>query len=223
MAGSRHPIFLAATVLAGTAILILFGIKSLSSLEPGSAKKTGTPQGLEPLEQPTVIFGNPIRGPLEAKVTIVEFGDFLCEPCREIEAGLQQMLAEFPDSLRLVWKDFPNAAAHPQAPDAAEAARCAQQQGAFWEYHHLLLAGQANLGPTIYPTLAAQLDLDAEEFADCLTNRRSQPIVQRDFEEGVRLRIDATPYLFVNGRRISGNVSSDQLKTLINRALAETQ
>ncbi|MDD5251764.1 MAG: thioredoxin domain-containing protein [Patescibacteria group bacterium] len=210
---AKHfPAFLAATVLLATLILFVFGMTAL--FPPVNAPLPSEEQEklTSRLEKPTVVFGNPTRGPNDARVTIVIFGDYLCGPCAEMEASLNQLLTEYPKDVRVVWKDFPNAQLHPGATDAAIAARCAFYQGAFWEYHDLLFTSSQGVVASNYPIFAGQLGLDTAAFSTCLTETPPRALVERDTEEGLRLGIDATPYLFINSRRVSGAVSYDTLK-----------
>lgn len=213
-------VFIALIVLAATGLLFLFGIAATAPLNPESADSQRM-RTLTPLETPTTDFGNPQIGQTDAPVTIVEFGDYSCEPCVAVSADIATLVTEYAGKVRLVWKDFPNKALHPDAPISAEAARCAGIQGAYWEYHDLLLTNRGATGTENYLAFADTLELDKDAFRTCMDTRTTAPSVQRDFEEGLRLRVDATPYLFINERRVSGSLNRDQLKSLIDAALAD--
>lgn len=212
--------FLGIILLITTALMILFGIASLSPIKP-KRPPTNVSSGLTPLERPTVSFGNPVRGAADAAVTIVEFGDFECEPCTLLETALAQALLEYPGKVRVVWKDFPNSKLHPNAMTAAAAARCAAEQSAFWEFHDLLLANQLSINDSAYVPFAAQLGLDLDQYQGCLKARNVDPIVKRDLEEALRLNVSSTPFMFVNGRRVEGAIPYEQLKGFIDGALAD--
>ncbi len=220
---NRSNIFLATIILIGLALLIIFGISALPPLVPETADDAGQTQLGTPLDEPTVLFGNPMRGPQDALVTAVEFGDFQCLPCKDMDASLLQLLQDFPDDLRVVWKDFPDTSQHKEALNAAIAARCAGIQGMFWEYHDLLLANQASINASAYPIFASQLGLDETSFAGCLQDETTRPIVERDFEEGLRLRLDATPYVFVNKRRVSGALRYELLKEIVRSEIEKAK
>lgn len=215
----RSQAFIGITVLVATAVLVLFGISALSPLEPKTAENANNAT-VTPLERPTVVFGNPYKGLQSAKVTVVEFGDYLCAPCADLDETLNKLLADFPAHMRVVWKDFPNTASHPEALNAAMASRCAGVQGKFWEYHDLILADQLSINAASYVVFAQQLGLDTAAFSQCMDRSETQPVVERDFEEGQRLRIDGTPYLFINDRRISGALDYDSLHSLVSSAVA---
>jgi protein-disulfide isomerase len=214
------PIFPAVAILIGAFVLVILAISSASSPDK-TPKKTQNESGTTatPLDKPTVDFSNPTLGPKDAKVTLVLFSDYLCSACTQFSMTVAQALQAYPKEVRLVWKDFPNEALHEGTLLAAVAARCADEQGAFWEYHDLLMANQGSVSEESLTSIATALSLDMEKFSLCLTDQSSKPRVERDFEEGQRLRIDGTPYLFINGRRSYGAVSLELLKGLIEAEL----
>ena len=93
---------------------------------------------------------------------------------------------------------------HPQARRAAEAARCAREQGKFWEYHDVLFAHPPQAAPEDLKRYAVQVGLDRVRFEGCVTEGVHRAAVQRDFDEGVRLGVTGTPTIFVNGRPLTG-------------------
>jgi len=216
-------LFLASTVLIGALLLVVFGISSLPPVEPAATNADAGTAAVAALDAPTVVFGNPTKGAAKAKVTIVVFGDYQCEPCAQIDDSLGKIIKDMPDDVRVVWKDFPNTAQHKEALTAAVAARCAGLQGAFWDYHDVLFANQASLSIGNYPIIASQLGLDPDGFGSCLKDMTTQPIVERDFEEGQRLRVDATPYLFINSRRVSGALKYEFLREIIASEITKVE
>lgn len=212
--------FLGILILVAMPILIIYAIAALSPVHPDKGTDGANGPELTPLARPTVTFGNPSIGLREAPVTIIEFGDYLCQPCAAIHGTLAQIVADYPNDVRLVWKDMPNVKLHGEAANAAVAARCAGDQGAFWEYHKTLMENQTSISLNNYAIFAAQLGLDAESFQSCFDAQQTLPLVERDLEEGIRLRIDATPYLFIGERRLSGAVDYNQLKALVESAKA---
>ncbi|MEY4745130.1 MAG: hypothetical protein RL272_1075 [Candidatus Parcubacteria bacterium] len=217
----KSNLFLGIASLLATLLLIVYGIAALSPINPKPAPSVDTSRSLSPLKSPTVSFGNPTKGPKDAKVAIFVFGDYQCQPCADFEATVAQAAADFPKDVRIVWKDMPNAAQHPESVGAANAARCAADQGAFWQYHDALMQNQASLGAKNYVPFAAQLGLDLQAFQSCIDNQANKALVQRDYDEGQLLRVDSTPYIFVNDRRIAGAISYEQLRGFIEAAIAE--
>jgi protein-disulfide isomerase len=159
------------------------------------------------------------RGPHDAPITIVEFSDFDCPFCRNVVATVKEVLAKYPTQVRWVFRDFPIAAIHPGAPRAHEAARCAADQGKFWEYHDALF-GQASTDPDRLTRYAKDLSLDAGSFTQCLESGKHKTAVGRDIEEGSRLGITGTPTFFVNGRLLVGAQPLTAFQKVIESELA---
>jgi protein-disulfide isomerase len=144
------------------------------------------------------------RGPQGAPVVIVEFSDFGCPYCKSVVSTLKQLAAQYPDKIRWVFRDFPIANLHPQAPKAHEAARCAGAQGKFWEYHDLLFERSPRQSPADLAQYAKDLELDATRFQQCLESEAQQAAVDADIRDGERLGISGTPMFFINGRALIG-------------------
>lgn len=218
----RSLFFVGIVVVISAMLLVIYGIAALSPIDADSyktAEEILAEQQLRPLDKPSVDFSTPIYGPQDADITVVEFGDFLCLECSSFEESLIQLVDDYGGKVRVAWKDFPNTALHSQSLDAAKAARCAMEQGAFWEYHDLLLANQDTVGESAYAPFAAELGLDLDAFQECVTTGRTEAAVLRDREEGIRLQIDGTPYLFIGERRVSGAITYLQLQGFVNSEL----
>ena len=164
---------------------------------------------------------NPImsKGPATAPVTIFEVSDYQCPHCKRAQQALSQVMAEFPDKVRLVFKDFP-LSFHEGALPAAEAARCAGEHGRYWEYHDLLFVAQPAFSKTNLLGYAARLGLPAEPFAACLESNRHRDAVLADFAEGRAGGVQGTPTFFVNGRRLAGAQWAD-FRRAVQAALAD--
>lgn len=155
---------------------------------------------------PIDITGAPSRGPADARVTIVEFSDFHCPFCKRVQPTLNELLAKFPNDVRLVYKHMPLDQLHPQARRAAEASWCAQQQGKFWEFHDQLYAGGPDGSDATLAAVAARVGLDAAKFQQCMASGDAAAEVQRHVAEGTRFGVSGTPGFFVNGRFLNGAV-----------------
>ena len=116
-----------------------------------------------------------VRGPVDAPVTLVEYGDYQCPFCGQAEVVIRELLDSFGDDLRYVWRHLPLNDVHPRAQMAAEAAEAAASQGAFWEMHDKLLAHQDALQLSDLERYAAEIGLDVERFWDDLTAPRARP------------------------------------------------
>ncbi|KKU13769.1 MAG: DSBA oxidoreductase [Parcubacteria group bacterium GW2011_GWC2_45_7] len=156
---------------------------------------------------------------LVTAIAIVEFGDFFCPSCAEVEATLKSVLEQYSGRVKLVWKDLPNTRLHPLAEKAAQAARCAEEQGKFWEYHDLLFERQTELAETSFIPLAQELRLNTATFEDCLKTERTKDLVARNFNEAILLRVDATPYFFIGERKFSGAIDQNTVNQSIQELL----
>ena len=172
------------------------------------------------LTEPTITIADPSLGSAKAPVTLVNFGDYQCGGCAQLEMSLTALRAEYPDSLRVIWKDMPNTSQHSEALNAAVAAHCGGEQKSFWEYHTLLMANQANLGSELYSQIATELDLNTRAFNRCLEDQSTLPLVQRGFDEGLALGIAATPTIFVNGERYTGAMTTIELRRMIDKIIS---
>jgi Na+/H+ antiporter NhaA len=144
-----------------------------------------------------------IRGPLDAPVTVVEYGDFECPYCGQAEPVIRELLRDFGD-VRYVWRHLPLNDVHPHTQLAAEAAEAAADQGAFWEMHDLLLEHQNALRPSDLVGYAEQLGLNAERFSDALREHSGDARVADDVDSADLSGVSGTPTFFINGRRHYG-------------------
>jgi protein-disulfide isomerase len=165
--------------------------------------KLGSPQSLVDLAVPVDLERDHIRGPAEAVVTLVEYGDFQCEYCGQAEPVVRELLADFGD-LRYVWRHLPLSDVHPDAQLAAEAAEAAAVEGKFWEMYDLLMADQRALAVRHLVGYAEQLRLDPERFRDALRKQKFAGRVADDVESADRSGVSGTPTFFINGRRHYG-------------------
>jgi protein-disulfide isomerase len=172
--------------------------------------------------RPPVIDVSPdparLRGNPKAPVTIVEFSDFSCPFCRKSEAILAELLAKYPDKVKLGYRDFPLRQIHPQAQLAAEASRCAGEQGKYWEYHDLLFANGEKLGRDDLLADARTLKLDDQAFDACLSSGRFKPQVEQDLQLGTRLGVVSTPAFFVNGVFLDGAQSLEVFEKMVKES-----
>jgi Na+/H+ antiporter NhaA len=160
-----------------------------------------------------------VRGPREAPVTVVEYGDFECPYCGRAEPVIRELLADFGD-LRYVWRHLPLADVHPRAELAAEAAEAAAAQGAFWEMHDLLLSHQGDLAPPALHAYAELLELDLERFRAGLERHEHAPRVEGDVDSADRSGVTGTPTFFVNQRRHEGAYDIETLSAAVRAARA---
>jgi protein-disulfide isomerase len=146
-----------------------------------------------------------VRGPADAPLTLVEYGDFECPYCAAAYLIVKKVQEVMADQLRLVFRHFPLTQIHPHAQGAAEASEAAGAQGRFWEMHDLLYENQRALDPMHLLGYAEDLDLDTQRFVRELEERVYQPRVREDFMSGVRSGVNGTPAFFINGIRYDGS------------------
>jgi protein-disulfide isomerase len=161
-----------------------------------------------------------VRGNPKARVMIVEFSDFQCPYCGQVEATLKSVLAKHENTVALAFRDLPLTQIHPFAQGAAEAARCAGEQGRFWEYHDLLFGDQSNLDRNGLIAKAAKLQLDAKQFDACISSEKFKAQVQQDNQEGLRAGVSGTPGFFINGIFMSGAQPEATFERAIEEQLA---
>ena len=158
---------------------------------------------------------DPLRGPVNAPVTIVVFSDFQCPGCRQARKMLAEVQGTYGDKVRLVYKQFP-LPAHPDAALAAQASLCAADQGKFWQLHDWMFEHQDSLNAD---ALSEAIDVDRETFSKCLSSGTHAADVDRDVKQGKELAVGATPTIFVNGREMMMNVNEDSVRDLVDEEL----
>jgi Na+/H+ antiporter NhaA len=161
-----------------------------------------------------------IRGPADADVTLVEYGDLECPYCGQAETVIRELLGDFGD-LRYVWRHLPLNDVHPRAQLAAEASEAAAAQGAFWPMHDLLLEHQDELAPKDLISYAEQLGLDVKSFTDDIRSHRCSERVAADVESADVSGVAGTPSFFVNGQRQVGAYDLATLSRAVRTARAQ--
>jgi len=160
-----------------------------------------------------------VRGNPKAKVMIVEFSDFQCPFCGQVQGTLKSVLAKHQDTVALAFRDMPVTQIHPMAMGAAEASRCAGEQGKFWELHDLMFAEQSTLDKNGLLAKAQKVGLDTKQFETCITAEKYKDQIQQDSQEAVRAGVSGTPGFFINGVFISGAQPEATFEKLIQEQL----
>ncbi|KAA3644115.1 MAG: DsbA family protein [Chloroflexi bacterium] len=163
----------------------------------------------EPQELPRYdvpVDDDPVLGNEDAPVTIIEFSDFECPFCTRFHNDtFSQIIENYGDEVRFVYRDFPLTSIHPEAFPAAEAANCAGEQGQYWEYHDkLFVGGPQALSSETYIRYAEELALDMEGFQECVETGRYREEVQADLDFAAQLGVRSTPTFFINGIAVVG-------------------
>jgi len=163
----------------------------------------------------------PALGPADAPVTIVEFSDFNCPFCERVAPTLKALRARYPDRVRIVFRHYP-LPMHTRARAIAEAAVCADEQGAFWTFHDRIFADPKPLADAAIRDLAGTVGLDLTRFDSCLSNGEAATIVQRDLDAGAAAGVTGTPAFFVNGIPMSGAQPLASFVRVIDGEIART-
>jgi Na+/H+ antiporter NhaA len=179
----------------------------------------GTPDLIVDLAEPVDPERDHIRGPADAPVTVLEYGDFECPYCGQAEPVVRELLRNFGD-VTYVWRHLPLNDVHPRAQQAAEASEAAANQGAFWEMHDLLLEHQDALTPEDLVGYAEELGLDAERFEEDLRTRAGARRVAEDVDSADVSGVSGTPTFFINGLRHYGAYDVATLSAAVKAARA---
>jgi protein-disulfide isomerase len=145
-----------------------------------------------------------IRGPVNAPITLVEYGDFECRHCGAAYPNIEVVREQMGDDLRFVYRHYPQAVVHAHAVRAAHAAEAAGRFGQFWEMHDLLLMYQHALDVESLLIYASRLQLDLEQFVHDLTHRKHLARLEDDFLSGTLSGVEGTPAFFINNVRYRG-------------------
>jgi Na+/H+ antiporter NhaA len=162
-----------------------------------------------------------LRGPAEAPVTVVEYGDFECPYCGRAESVMRELLGDFGD-VRYVWRHLPLSDVHPNAELAAEASEAAAAQGEFWEMHDQLLDHQGELTPLDLRHYAERIGLDLERFDEALRRHDHAPRVEEDVDSADISGVTGTPTFFINESRHDGAYDIETLSSAVRAAGARS-
>jgi protein-disulfide isomerase len=163
-----------------------------------------------------------VRGPADAPVTVLEYGDYECPYCRGAFRDVHRLIDRYPEAVRFVFRNFPIPQLHPHAQQAAEAAEAAGGQGKFWQMYELLLQPSARLDLDSLLNDAERISLDVARFGSELAGHVYAAKTERDVREGIRNGVNATPKFYVNGMRIDGKVPLEGLTDAVRAAVAGT-
>jgi protein-disulfide isomerase len=159
-----------------------------------------------------------IQGPADARVTLVEYGDYECPYCGEAYPIVKQIQERMGEQLRFVFRNFPISTAHPHAEHAAEAAEAAATQDRFWEMHDHLYENQQHLQVDDLRSYARSLELDLDLFEKELAEHVHADRVHEDFLSGVRSGVNGTPTFFINGMRHDDSYDFETLLAALHGA-----
>lgn len=237
--GTRRTSFLLGLTsgVAGTSVLALVGLFVLLFAGQGIKSPTGVAAGnvnavvntnqgggevvaLPAADLPAITSDDHVKGPENAKVTLVEYSDFECPYCLNHKATVDQIVKNYGNDVRVVFRHFP-LSFHPEAEKAAEASECAAEQGKFWEMHDKIFSANeaGTMSVNKWKEEAKKLGLNTTKFNDCLDSGKYASNISDEAASGAAAGVEGTPATFVNGELVSGALPYDQFKQIIDSYL----
>jgi len=219
-------------IITGVAIIAVVGFFVMMGMYLKQDKAKNTPQqvvnnqvednqpdqpvSLEALE---IKDTDHIRGNKNAQITIVEYSDFQCPYCLRFHETMKQIITNYSDDVRWVYRHFPLDSIHPVARKASEASECANDQGKFWEYTDEVFVNQSGLSLESLSTIAANINLNVSKFNSCLSSGKYSAKVNANYKEGIQIGVRGTPGNFINGQSVRGAVPYEQISAMIEDLL----
>ena len=169
-----------------------------------------------------------IRGSLNGKVTLVEFGDFQCPACGNYEPLVEKVIDQNKKDLKFVFRHFPLTQVHQNAMLAAKASESASLQGKFWEMHDVIYAHQTDWSEgvdarNVFISYAQNIGLDVEKFKTNLDNPSIEQNILAEEKEGVKLGVNSTPSFFLNGKKLKNPATVEEFDALIKKEIQNTK
>jgi protein-disulfide isomerase len=194
------------------------GVKDGKTLIEISKLMDASPKAHRPklLEAPVTIAvdGAPVRGPADARITLVEFSDFECPFCSAAVKQVDIVMAAYPNDIKLIYKQFP-LSMHPHAELSAEASLAAREQGKFWEMYEVLFKNFRQLSRANILAWAKELGLNVDKFKVDLDSGKYKKEVEKDLADGEAAGVYGTPAFYINGKQYNGEVSLAALKPIL--------
>ena len=163
--------------------------------------------------------GAPVRGPADARITLVEFSDFQCPYCSKAVLEIDEVLKAFPKDVKLIYKQFPLTDLHERAMLASQAAVAAQAQGKFWPMHDKLFANNKKLTRDNMFQWAREMGLDMKRFAADIDSPKTKQQIAQDMKDGDAANVDGTPSVFVNGKHYNGSLDPKEFGEVLKAEL----
>ena len=209
------------TVSRGAAAKIVKGIqegKTAVEIKAAIAASAGGKQILD--DAVTLITtGAPVKGPANARITLVEFSDFQCPYCSKAVLELEAVLKAFPNDVKLIFKQFPLSQIHPQATLAAQASLAAHAQGKFWPLHDRMFANHTKLTRENLLAWAKEAGCDMTRFTTDMDSLKTKQQVARDLDQGEAAGVEGTPTVFLNGKHYNGSLGIQQFGEVLRQEL----
>jgi predicted DsbA family dithiol-disulfide isomerase len=215
-------VFIAFSVISERHSLVENEQRTKKTLSEGERLKgvdpfiTRGPGANNALSGPIIRKNDPILGPEDAPVTIVEFADFKCDICQKQNQVLKRVQEEYGDKIRVIWKDYPSYEKNSPSFKAARAGRCAWRQDGFWSYADLLYENNdKEQNDQLFISLAGDAGLNVYDFRSCLQERRVDDLIMNNIVEASNLGIPGIPFLYVNEQEVMGEAGYEEVKRLV--------
>jgi protein-disulfide isomerase len=209
---------LAAAGSASVLAWLVFQVMRRLPAEVRARQVVGTREDILDLSEDVDPERDHVRGPGDAQVTLVEYGDYQCPYCGQAEEAIRDVLVDFGDDLRYAWRHLPLNDVHDHAQLAAEAAEAAAAQDAFWPMHDLLISHQDELTGHHLRAYAEEVGLDVDRFISDLHSRAHASRIADDVRSADESGVAGTPSFFINGRRYNGAYDVDGLRAAVRAA-----
>lgn len=168
---------------------------------------------------PIISNFDPYLGEFDAPIRIIVYSDFACKYCQEQEKIIKNILKKYEGNVRFIWKDYPDINANSISFKSSLAARCAQDQGKFWEYHDQLFQNISLVDYGYLSEIAKNIGLDTKRFDTCLSERDSQALIVSNIEEANAIGIIGVPSVYINDKEFIGKVSEEDFSLIIDSEL----
>jgi protein-disulfide isomerase len=172
-----------------------------------------------PIEIPP---NTPVVGPADAPITVIEYSDYQCPYCHKAQESVDQVMAKYAGKVRFVHQEYP-LSFHPRAFAASLAARCADEQGKFWDFHRNLMLSPGSFEDDDLQKRATALGLDAGKLQACVASGKYDPVVKAALDAGTAVGVNSTPTFFINGRRVTGALPFETFRQVIDEELARSK
>ncbi len=192
-------------------------IKNNPKLIADTLERYTMKKGLEAAHE--AVSNDPSIGPKDAKVVMIEFGDYRCGYCRRVQDTLEELRAEYKDRVLFTYKAFPILSE--ESYNAALAVMAAHQQGKFWEYNSKIWENQSRLSGDLYVELAEELKLDLDKFNKDRDSEEIKSRVQADSELAQKGGGSGTPFFLINGIGVSGAQPVEAFKATLDEMLEQ--
>lgn len=192
-----------------------------NNFNDGDSLITRIPSLKDMLAGPIISDFDPALGSKKAEVNIVYFSDFKCNYCQKQENVIKQIIDNYKNEVRLIWKDYPESDIYSESFKAAIAARCAQEQGKFWQYHDLLYENENSFNKDLFISLAQEAGLKTDLFSKCLDDIETAQLIKDNILEAQALDINGIPFIYINNQEVMGEVSYEDLEKMIKIELGK--